>query len=81
MRELVPIVLKYGGTMAGEHNDGMIRGSWLPAVFGTEMYELFKEVKEIFDPQYIFNPYKKTDASWSYSMSHIRTNTDRDLIK
>lgn len=81
MRELIPIVLKYGGTMAGEHNDGMVRGPWLPAVFGAPMYELFKEVKEIFDPHYIFNPHKKTDASWDFSMSHIRTQNDNGLIK
>lgn len=81
MRELIPIVLKYGGTMAGEHNDGMVRGSWLPAVFGQEVYALFREIKEIFDPLYIFNPHKKTDASWDYSMSHIRTSNDEGLIK
>jgi len=81
MRELIPIVLKYGGTMAGEHNDGMVRGSWLPAVFGQEVYALFREVKEIFDSQYIFNPHKKTDASWDFSMSHIRTSNDDGLIK
>jgi len=81
MRELIPIVLKYGGTMAGEHNDGMVRGPWLPAVFGQEMYEIFKETKGIFDPQYIFNPHKKTDASWEYSMSHIRSQNDNGLIK
>jgi len=81
MRELIPIVLKYGGTMAGEHNDGMVRGPWLPTVFGTEMYGLFKDVKELFDPQYIFNPYKKTDASWEYSMDHIRTHISNGLIK
>lgn len=81
MRELVPIVLKYGGTMAGEHNDGMVRGPWLSSVFGKEMYEIFRETKEIFDPQYIFNPHKKTDASWDYSMSHIRSANDHGLIK
>jgi len=81
MRELIPIVLKYGGTMAGEHNDGMVRGPWLPAVFGQDMYEIFKQTKEIFDPQYIFNPHKKTDASWEYSMSHIRSHNDAGLIK
>lgn len=81
MRELIPIVLKYGGTMAGEHNDGLVRGPWLPAVFGQEVYQLFREVKEIFDPQYIFNPYKKTDATWEYSMSHVRTHNDNGLIK
>jgi len=81
MRELIPIVLKYGGSMAGEHNDGMVRGSWLPAVFGKEAYALFREVKEIFDPQYIFNPHKKTDASWDFSMSHIRSHNHNGLIK
>lgn len=81
MRELIPIVLKYNGTMAGEHNDGMVRGPWLPAVFGNEMYQIFKDVKEIFDPQFIFNPHKKTDASWEYSMDHLRSRNDNGLIK
>lgn len=81
MRELIPIVLKYGGTMAGEHNDGMVRGPWLPSVFGDPVYQLFKKTKEIFDPLYIFNPHKKTDASWDYSMDHIRTENQNGLIK
>ncbi len=81
MRELIPIVLQYKGTMAGEHNDGMVRGPWLPAVFGDEMYQLFKHTKEIFDPTYIFNPHKKTDASWDYSMNHIRSHNGNGLIK
>lgn len=72
MREIVPLVLEYGGTLAGEHNDGMVRGPWLTAVFGKEVFELFRETKEIFDPLYIFNPHKKTDASWDYSMTNIR---------
>jgi len=81
MRELIPIVLKYKGTMAGEHNDGMVRGPWLPAVFGDSMYQHFKHVKEIFDQQYIFNPHKKTDASWDYSMDHVRTQNSNNLVK
>ena len=81
MRELIPLVLQYGGTMAGEHNDGMVRGPWLPAVFGDDVYALFKHTKEIFDPRYIFNPHKKTDASWDYSMDHIRTQNQNGLIK
>ncbi len=81
MRELIPIVLKYGGTMAGEHNDGMVRGPWMPAQFGEEVYEIFKDVKETFDPLYIFNPHKKTDASWDYSMDHIRKNHRRNFYK
>lgn len=81
MRELIPIVLSYGGTMAGEHNDGLIRGPWLRAQFGDHVYELFKRVKELFDPLYIFNPHKKTDASWEFSMDHIRRNRARNFYK
>lgn len=80
MRDLVPIILEYGGTLAGEHNDGMIRGPWLPAVFGEDVAQLFREIKELFDPLYIFNPHKKTDASWDYSMAHLRTETDNSVI-
>jgi FAD/FMN-containing dehydrogenase len=76
LREILPLVQKYGGTLAGEHNDGMVRGPWLPAVFGNEMYQLFRRTKEIFDPMYIFNPHKKTDASWDFSMKHIRTTNN-----
>lgn len=81
MREVIPLVLQYKGTLAGEHNDGMVRGPWLPAVFGEDMFALFKHTKEIFDPHYIFNPHKKTDASWEYGMDHIRTNNEASLIK
>jgi len=81
MREVIPLVLKYEGTMAGEHNDGMVRGPWLPTVFGDDVYALFKHTKEIFDPHYIFNPHKKTDATWDYSMDHIRTHNGNGLIK
>lgn len=81
MREIIPLVLKYNGTLAGEHNDGMVRGPWLPAVFGDHVYQLFRQTKDIFDPQHIFNPHVKTGAAWDYSMDHIRTNNGQELIK
>lgn len=81
MRDIIPLIKKYGGTLAGEHNDGMVRGPWLPAVFGDDIYQLFRQTKEIFDPMYLFNPHKKTDASWDFSMEHIRTNNGGELIK
>ncbi len=72
MKEINDIVLKYKGSLSGEHNDGMIRGPWLEKMYGPEVYGYFKRVKEIFDPQNIFNPHKKTDATWDYSMDHLR---------
>lgn len=81
MREIVPLVLKYSGTLAGEHNDGMVRGPWLPTVFGEEIFQIFKQTKQIFDPNNIFNPHKKTDANWNFSKQHIRTSNKGELIK
>ncbi len=76
MREINALVLQYEGSLAGEHNDGMIRGSFLPDMYGEEVFNYFKRVKQIFDPYNIFNPHKKTDANWRYSMQHTRTRFD-----
>lgn len=74
MTEVNELVLKMGGSLSGEHNDGMIRGPWLERMYGKKVFGLMKDVKEIFDPENIFNPRKKTDATWDYSFSHIRRN-------
>jgi FAD/FMN-containing dehydrogenase len=72
MREINELVLKYGGSLSGEHNDGMIRGPWLKDMYGPAVFAHFTAVKNIFDPQNILNPHKKTDAKWEYSMAHLR---------
>lgn len=72
MTEVNNLVLHYGGSISGEHNDGMIRGPWLPQMYKPEMMKLFRQVKTTFDKDNIFNPHKKTDATWEFSMAHIR---------
>lgn len=72
MKEVNPLVIKYGGSISGEHNDGLIRGPWLEAMYGPAVLGYMKEVKELFDPLSIFNPHKKTEATWEYSSRHIR---------
>lgn len=74
MREVNELVMKYNGSLSGEHNDGMSRGPWLHQMYEPEIIAYFKTTKEIFDPQRIFNPHKKTDADWAYSMANIRTH-------
>ncbi|HSX16061.1 MAG TPA: FAD-binding oxidoreductase [Candidatus Saccharimonadales bacterium] len=71
-KEVNDLVLQYGGSLSGEHNDGLVRGPWLEAQFGKEIVGLFREVKTTFDPAGIFNPHKKANADWKYSYSHIR---------
>jgi FAD/FMN-containing dehydrogenase len=72
MKEVNELVLSYGGSLSGEHNDGMSRGPWLKQMYGDKVFGYFREVKKICDPKNIFNPKKKTDADWEYSMSHLR---------
>lgn len=72
MKEVNNLVIHYGGSVSGEHNDGMVRGPWLKEMYGDEVLGYMKEIKAIYDPQNIFNPHKKTDATWEFSFSHIR---------
>lgn len=72
MKEVDELVLKYKGSLSGEHNDGLVRGPWLEQQFGRKVLGLFRETKAIFDRQHIFNPHKKSDAKWEYSYRHIR---------
>jgi FAD/FMN-containing dehydrogenase len=72
MKAVNNLVLKYGGSLSGEHNDGLVRGPWLETMYGKSMYKHFREAKAIMDPDNIFNPHKKADAEWEYSFGHIR---------
>ena len=74
MKEVNQLVMKYGGSLSGEHNDGMSRGPWLYQMYSEEVLGYFRQIKNIFDKDKIFNPHKKIDADWDYSMAHIRQN-------
>jgi len=74
LKDMIKLVKKYNGVISGEHNDGLIRSPFLKEVYGKKIFGYFKEVKEIFDPDNIFNPHKKTDADWEYSKSKIRSH-------
>ncbi|MBI4101318.1 FAD-binding oxidoreductase [Candidatus Microgenomates bacterium] len=72
MREVNDLVVRYHGSLSGEHNDGLIRGPFLEQMYDAKILTMFKRVKEIFDPLDIFNPHKKITADWDFSKQHIR---------
>lgn len=72
--QVYDIVIKHGGSITGEHNDGLIRTPYLEKMYGRKIVDLFAETKNIFDPQNIFNPRKKVNPDMQFSLSHIRTN-------
>jgi FAD/FMN-containing dehydrogenase len=55
-RDVTAVVEALGGTLSGEHGDGRLRARSLHGVYGPEIVELFRRVKEAFDPVGILNP-------------------------
>lgn len=70
--EVYNLVLNFKGSITAEHNDGIIRTPYLEKMFGPAMAGLFGQVKQIFDPQNIFNPGKKVGGTLTYAFSHIK---------
>ncbi len=56
MDEYYSLVITMGGSTSSGHNDGRIRGPYLPHVYGAEVYGLFEKIKKIFDPYDMLNP-------------------------
>ena len=61
-REVFDLVREFGGSMSGEHGDGLARGQFVRPFFGEELYESFCEIKRAFDPENLMNPGKIVDA-------------------
>ncbi len=59
--DLYAAVFAVGGTVSGEHGDGLSRSAFLRAEYG-ELYRVFQRIKEIFDPQNLLNPGKIVGA-------------------
>ena len=56
------LVQRYGGTVAGEHGDGIVRGKFIRQCFGPRLYDAFRQLKALFDPTGIMNPGKLIDT-------------------
>ncbi len=62
MAEVVGLTLAFGGSLSGEHGDGMVRSEWNRVMFGPVVYEAFRRVKRGFDPGNVLNPGKVVDG-------------------
>nr|WP_295934567.1 FAD-binding and (Fe-S)-binding domain-containing protein [uncultured Dyadobacter sp.] len=56
------LVKKYNGALSGEHGDGRLRGEFIPFMMGEEVYEMFRQVKRLWDPDGVFNANKIVDT-------------------
>ncbi len=55
--DLYQQVLLVGGTISGEHGDGLSRTPYVAQQYGP-LYGIFEQVKQLFDPQRLLNPEK-----------------------
>jgi FAD/FMN-containing dehydrogenase/Fe-S oxidoreductase len=62
MEEVTDLVLRFNGSLSGEHGDGLVRSEWNRKMFGPAVYEAFRQVKRGFDPENVLNPGKVVDA-------------------
>ena len=60
--EVAHLTKKYKGSFSGEHGDGIVRAEFIPLMIGEENYQLLRRLKQVFDPNSIFNPGKIVDA-------------------
>ena len=61
LRAAAELVVKYGGSLSGEHGDGHARAEFLPLMFGEELMGAFREFKALWDPGNRMNPGKIVD--------------------
>jgi FAD/FMN-containing dehydrogenase len=74
--QVYDLVVRLGGSITAEHNDGLIRTPYLDKMYSEKIIKIFAEIKEIFDPKNIFNPGKKIPTQYvggtkEYIATHI----------
>lgn len=73
-------VLKYAGTITGEHGQGLARGEFIEALFGSQLYGAFQAVKGAFDPQNRLNPDKIINVPPMDDPAILRYNTEYHIL-
>ncbi|MFX0152851.1 MAG: heterodisulfide reductase-related iron-sulfur binding cluster, partial [Candidatus Hodarchaeota archaeon] len=70
--EVNSYVISIGGSISGEHNDGLDRVNYITDLYGEELYETFKEIKSLFDPNGILNSGNKITDERDLLIKNLR---------
>ncbi|MES2971166.1 MAG: FAD-binding oxidoreductase [Patescibacteria group bacterium] len=86
LEDYYTLVIRLGGSTTGEHGDGRLRGPFLEQLYGPAVYDLFRQIKSIFDPYGTMNPGVKIGVSLEdikpllrqeYDFSHLYDHMPR----
>ena len=61
-QEIADLILEFGGSLSGEHGDGIVRGAFTERMFGPALVDSFRDLKLAFDPDSLMNPGKIIDT-------------------
>jgi FAD/FMN-containing dehydrogenase/Fe-S oxidoreductase len=61
-----------GGSISGEHADGLVRAAFIRKQYGEEYYELLCKIKNIFDPENLMNPGKIINSDPDVMVKNLR---------
>ena len=61
-----------GGSISGEHADGLVRAAFIRKQYGDEYYELLCRIKNIFDPDGMMNPGKIINSDPDVMVKNLR---------
>lgn len=71
--DLYAQVIAAGGTISGEHGDGISRTPFIRSQYGP-LYSVFEEIKRLFDPLRLLNPEKIVTATVESPLRWLRQN-------
>jgi FAD/FMN-containing dehydrogenase/Fe-S oxidoreductase len=60
--DVAKLTFALGGSMSSEHGDGIARGEWVKDTYGSEIFQLMQDFKQVVDPYGILNPKKIVNA-------------------
>jgi len=70
--EVVSLAWSLGGTISGEHAEGLTRAAFVRGQYGDEYYELLCKIKNIFDPDGLMNPGKILNPDTDVMIKNLR---------
>jgi len=63
-----------GGSISGEHADGLVRAAYIRHQYGDQYYDLLCKIKNIFDPDGVMNPGKIISADTDVMIKNLKAD-------
>jgi FAD/FMN-containing dehydrogenase len=71
-KNIFSLVKKYDGGISASSGEGLLRTPFLSYIYNETTLDIFKKIKDIWDPLYILNPGKKIGTTTNYLTQHFK---------